>query len=224
MSLYNGYSSVHNSLRSGLHMLTGDVRSFVASTAFTKAMKEAEESVDTKAFLIIKALDGLALDPLTGKHVGSFITRADGMISCHVRFDRWVNFIGLFSLPESSGRATQLVEAVDANIGGRMFKAAAMYRRLDRRAVRLHESARRKARAAFALALEKSRDTVNARGWVPKDSDYERANAEYDRVFEPRKALISGRLMALGKIASPGFLGSYTEAVASFLYQHLPCH
>ncbi|WP_425953105.1 hypothetical protein [Ralstonia pseudosolanacearum] len=223
MSLYNNIHSVHNDLRRGLHMLNGDVRSFVGSADFTKAMKDADENDETKAFLLVKALDGIALDPLIGSNVDSFVWHLDGEVIIQVRFDRMVNFLGLFSLPESSRWAAPVIAAVECNLRSRMFKAAAMRRRLDRRAVRLLESARSRARNAYAASLNRARAS-HGQGWQPSEDDLARANADYNQVFDPRKAQIGNRLHTLQAISAPEFSGSYTETVATFLYRHLPCH
>lgn len=218
MALYGtGWDEFHQ-LRRSTHMLAGDVLSMVQANDFEEAMRNAEADLDTKAFLTIQALKEIALEP---RHAARepFFVESDGRVCYHIRFDRMVNFIGeVFSLPASSGRAKQLNAAIEANLSGKMFKAAKMYRRLEQRVLRLEAQTKVRADKAFDAFKQPN-------GYFAKENLEEQlrlANEAYDQVADPRKAQLRERISRVSECACPGFRGSYTEAVAGFLYRHLP--
>ena len=136
-----------------------------------------------------------------------------------IRFNRVSNFIDpVFSLPVSSGRAKQLNKAIEANLNSKMFKAAKMSRRLDRQLLRLESQIEAKARKAYDAFKDPN-------GCFTKENLEERlrlANEAYDQVTDPRKEQLKERVRRVSNCAFPGFQGSYSEAVAGFLYKHLP--
>lgn len=203
-------------LPQSLHLLTPELASFVSSDAFKKTMAVVEKDADTKAFLAIEALKGIALDPLTGKKPEAFYFQSGDRLCFNLKFDRWVNFIGWFELPENSGRAKQVVEAIRSNLESRMFKAASMHRRLDKRRANMYEQVTQRARKAYAEVVQKC-----SRQEAPEEVR-RKADAAYDSVFDRRWEDINARVRKIAKESSPGFRGGYSEAVANFLYWHLP--
>lgn len=206
-------------------MLNSEMRSMVEGKDFEVAMCNASDDPDSKAFLMIQALNEISLDPVVGDTVHSFIFiygQGGGNVCFNIRFDRFVNFIGLIELPENSGRAKQLMEAIEKNLNGKMFKAAKMHRRMDVRCVRLTQRARDCASKAYSAVIEAA--YVNSK-LIP-DVNIEHLKSEalaaYAKVFNPRKEQLQNRCRNVGRVACPGFQDGYTEAVAGFLYRHLP--
>lgn len=223
MNTYGYCEKMHNSLKHhGLHMLSGDVRSFVASESFTKRMLAADRDASTLAYLTIKALDGLALDPTVGVAEASFFSVSADVVSFHVRFHTITNFIGDFSLPCETPRAQELIQAIQMNLDGKMFKAAVIYRRLYQRSSRLLGVAERRARRARYEYEMARRDLTADRRLT--DDELARADAIYDGVYQPAHYRVTGRMHALSHTATPGFAGGFTPSVAEFLYWHLPIH
>lgn len=203
-------------LRRGLHLLRPEVASMVQVPAFEAAIQEAGDEEDAKAFLMIAALNGIALDPLSGKVPEAFYTNHRDVIGFHIRFDHWVNFIGLIELPAASGRAAQLIEAIKGNLENRIFKAAKMHRRLDQRRRRLHEQAHARAFQAWRTILDQ------CGGKLRTNEDMDRADEAYSRAMWTRMEIINTRIRKVANCACPAFQGGYTEAVGEFLYWHLP--
>jgi hypothetical protein len=218
----NGYCErTHNSLKNhGLHMLSGDVRTFVASEAFTTGMLAADRDPSTLAYLTIKALNGLALDPTVGNTETAFFSVSGDVVSFAVRFHTIANFIGDFSLPCEDSRAQQLIEAIQGNLDGKMFKAATIYRRLYSCSSRLLGSAERRARRARYEYETARRNYATDRRLT--DAELAQADAIYDGVYQPSHDRITGRMRALTHAATPGFSGAFTTTVADFLYWNLP--
>lgn len=204
-------------LRGGKHLLTPEQVSMVEDPNFENTMRHAEQDEDAKAFLMIEALKGISLDPRTGERPECFCKQYGEVISFNIRFYGWTNFIGLIDLPAGSGRAKQLIGAIEANLKSRMFKAAKMHRRLNARRGRLHEQVVKRAHQAYLSVRMESPD-----GRFTSAEHKERADEAYERVFAPRMAVVDDRIRRVGSSATPEFQGAFTEAVAKFLYWHLP--
>ena len=220
MTLYSKPCSIHNQLRTGAQMLSGDVRAFVESQAFTDGLVTAEKYDVEKARMTIAMLKCVALDPLRGADRHAFITQGEGKLRCNLAFDRLANFVGLFEIDLAAPLAKALVDAVEQNLRGRMFKAAQASRRIERRSVAMLAKAARRGTAAYRASLDAAMPKGVLR-WSPTPEDYFRANAEFDRAYGNARENIERRLSALGRVASPGFTGGYTEAVAGFLHSYL---
>lgn len=204
-------------LRGGKHLLTPEQVSMVENPDFESTMRRAEKDEDTKAFLMIEALKGISLDPLRGDRLESFCKQYGEAISFNIHFHCWTNFIGLIGLPAGSGRAKQLMEAIEANLKSSMFKAAKMHRRLSVRRGRLHEQVSKRAYQAYLSVRMESPD-----GRFTSDEHKERADEAYERVVASRMAVVDDRIRRVGNSATPEFQGSFMEAVAKLLYWHLP--
>lgn len=220
MTLYSQPGSIHNQLRFSAHMLRGDVRAFVESQAFTDGLQTAEKYDVEKARMSIALLKGIALDPLQGSELSAFVTVEEGKLYCDLRLDRWVNFIGMFAIDEAAPLAKALLKAVEENLGSKMFKAAQVHRRLERKTAGMLAKAAQRGNTAYRASLDAARPTGALR-WSHSPEDFDRANAEFDKAYGNVRESIERRLKALGRTASPGFRGSYTEAIAGFLHQYL---
>lgn len=204
-------------LRSGRHLLTLEQVSMIENPDFESAMGHTEKDEDTKAFLMIEALKGISLNPLRGDRLASFCHQDVEGIYFDISFHCWTNFIGLIGLPAGSGRAKQLMEAIEANLKSRMFKAAKMHRRLNVRRGRLHEQVSKRAYQAYLSVRMESPD-----GRFTSAEHEERANEAYEHVFAPRMAVVDDRIRRVANCATPEFQGAFTDALAKFLYWHLP--
>ncbi len=226
--LYQGNSSVLGALRSGTHMLEGDIVSALLSEDAIEAMRKTDEDVDAQAFLILELLQCIALDPTWADTPERFYSVYEDEIFFIIHLDRWANFITpCLGLPHGH-RANQLIQAIKDNLSSKMFKAAKMSRRLDKRFVRLSEQAHKRCHKIAYSDIDKA--------W-PKDRlvrdrhlreefllAREKADAMYEELFEARREVLLKRLRKVSSAASPGLQGCFTEAVAKFLYNHLPIH
>jgi len=212
--LFTGNSSVLGALRRGTHMLDEIMASALLCDDAVAAMQKTDEDPDAQAFLMLELLKSIALDPTQGETPDRFFRIYDDEVIFTLHLDRWSNFItSCLCLPHGS-RANQLIEAIQENLNSRMFKAAKMSRRLDKRFNRLYQQARNRAEK-IAYAGEE-----NLWSW-PKDRRDE-ADSLYRRIFEKREETLLNRLRKVSAVASPGLQGGFTEAVAKFLYNHLP--
>lgn len=226
--LYQGNSSVLSALRSGTHMLEGDIVSALLSEDAIEAMRKTDEDVDAQAFLILELLQCIALDPMWGNTPERFYSVYEDEIFFIIHLDRWANFITpCLGLPHGH-RANQLIQAIKDNLASKMFKAAKMSRRLDKRFVRLSEQAHRRYYKIAYASLEKPwpKDQFESdhRSWQEHFRAREDASAKYDELFDERREALLKRLRKVSSAASPGLQGGFTEAVAKFLYNHLPIH
>ncbi len=89
MTLYSKPCSIHNQLRTGAHMLSGDVRAFVESQAFTDGLVTAEKYDVEKARMTIAMLKCVALDPLRGADLHAFITQGRESFAATSRLTAW---------------------------------------------------------------------------------------------------------------------------------------
>lgn len=210
--------AIAGQLRSSLHMLSGELVTMVNSLGFLEALRRADRDHDLRAFLMLEALKGMSLDPLAGTTPGAFYSTHGAVTTFAIQFHGWVNFIGGIELPAGSARARQLMDAIEANLSSKMFKAARMHRRLTRRKQRLLNQAYARANKAYSHV----RDQCSGR--LATMEDEERANQAFRNVFDPRNALLNERVHRVATASAPGFVGAYSEAVAKFLYWHLPIH
>jgi hypothetical protein len=204
------------SLKHSRHLLRPEHVSMVNAPDFEAAVRRASQDPDTKAFLTIEMLKGIALDPLVGDASEAFYTVFGDTVGFGIKIDRTVNFVGSFSLPARSARTRQLIEAIETNLGSKMFKAAKMSRRLDARRVRLEARARSKGHDAYL----KVRSEFGGRFRSQEHKDI--AEQAYDSVVEPRCSILRDRVRRVASAASPNFNESYSISLAKFLYWHLP--
>lgn len=202
-------------LRHQVHMMSPDVANWVKSADFESALRRIENDDDSMAFLMIEALKGIALDPLRGDSTGAFCECYEETMVFNIHFDRWINFIGIIELPLGD-RASQLRDAIRLNLDSRMFKAAKMSRRLDRKLNRLMGQADDRARAAFEAIYRRP-------GVIHTPELLEEACNTRERIRNRRREELLQRKHRVAQHACPGFLGGYSDAVANFLYRHMPC-
>jgi hypothetical protein len=197
-------------LKNCANRYAADIASMILSSDFSMSMKFAEENEDTKAFLMIQALKEISLNPLRGKITSDFIVQSEGSSSvCFwIDFDRWVNFIGLIELPAGHPRVAQLIEAINQNLNSKMFKAAKLSRRMDKKLGILLAPAIDRATKAYAASY--------------RSASPEFARAAYNFIYEARREQLLNRQHKVSQVSHPGFNGEYSKAVAGFLYRHLP--
>ena len=209
-----------NSLRTlhhGAHLMPARISSFVLGEPYKAAVKQLENNDDLKAFMTLRLLVGLALDPLSGSTPEAFMVQYDDRVGFNLRFHGTVNPIGLFELPVTSGRVPELKAAIETNLNSRMFKAAKMVHRMRRRHSRLCSIAAEKAGAACAAVLTE----CTARP-TPLEV-WERGQEAFDRVYVGWTCRSEDRLSRIAHHATPLFNEGWTLSLAKFLYWNLPC-
>lgn len=203
-------------LRRATHLLRPEVASMVMSVDFENTMARAAGDDNVKAFLLAEALKVIALDPFTGWRAEDFYSVYTKEIGFGVRFHGVVNFVGLVTLPVGSAPAKLLIAAIENNLNGRLFKAAKMYRRLDRCRAALIEQVSTRASRAYAAVR------MSCGGKFLSQEDLARAVDAYDRVYKRRLDAIHARIGGVNDAATPGFLGAFPATVGEFLYRNLP--
>lgn len=208
-------------LRRSVHLMEKNLADFVRSKDFEDALTKTEMEEDAKAYLMVEALKKIALCPCRGETPEDFIFyRSDSVIAFNIQFDRWSNFIGLIGLPLNSGRAQQLIDAIETNLNSKMYKAAKMHRRLYFRRRKIESQVCGRARSVYTKVLERYRSETGAK-WNTAEV-IALADEEFDRIYSPRMKNVDERVRKVADVAEGGFRGAYPEAVANFLYGHLP--
>jgi hypothetical protein len=205
-------------LRLSTHMMHPDVASFVKSSEFEKAVRTLDDKADIKAFLMCQLLLQIALDPLSGDKVEHFIRENEEEAWIQIRLDRTTNFIGWFSLPLDHPRVQELRIAIETNLNSRMFKAAKMSRRLDRRFIKIQSIALTRAQEAYRQVVHQ------CGGQLMTDEQRECANAAFEATSAEWIERNVQRLRAVSKVAHPGFSKGWSEDLANFLYKYLPIY
>lgn len=240
MSLYReSDGGVCSQLQHGSHILEPNLQQFVRSPEFRAAMERAASDEEIKARLMIQALKGISLSTDKGDTMDDFTIyypeNGRKMVCFWIKFHGWVNFIGNIDLPEGSEIAIELIEAIQENLNSRMFKAATVMRRIYPVKDRLYGQAGRKVKLAerqlnegYAEKREeiaKSYSSFEERYIHLRALDEEikaKVDELYDQTYNRRIDQLEERYRRVSRQAHPEFNGAYTEAVASFLYKHLP--
>lgn len=205
-----------------LHMFTGELKDFVLSAEFEENMRKADADPEILARLNMRALKGITLESFRGTRPDDFILRSETHTTYLIGFSRVVNPMGpMLTLPNDSDYVDEMTRAVEENLNSKMFKAAKMSRRMDKRAVRLASQSAARGRKAYDLVLKQS-------NYYSKESSPEEryhqiflANLAYDQVTDPARARIKERHRRVSDCVDPGFTGNYSEAIANFFHKHL---
>ena len=132
-----------------------DTAAYLRSPAFLAAVQRADDDPAERARLLIGMLSHVALDPSEGSQVENFLELQGEYLRVWVKFYQVSSIFGIFTVPRTSPEGRQLVQAIRANLTGRLFKAACMHRRLrDKAGARDYRLCRR-ASAAFSAELSK---------------------------------------------------------------------
>lgn len=203
-------------LRRSAHMLTPDLAQWVFTQEFENAVLVAETENSVKAILLIELLNEISLDPLSGTSPDAFYTRHLGSVGFNARLNRWTSFIGVFELsePKESALIASVISAITANLDSKMFKAARLHRRLDKRYSRRYKIAAEHAYAEYTAYLSKC--------VLPNsESDRSRASEVRDQKLAQQLALFTSRTQRVSQVSGSLFTSSYTESLTSFLARHL---
>lgn len=202
------------------HVPASDLAFLASEDAFASAAA-ADIDVQASVAAMVDTLAGTALDPLRGTDVGHFVSDGGDHWSIHLSFHRLSHFINLFDIPKASPGAAELVTAIEANLQSKMFKAALIDRRLQRRFVKLQTRC-------------SSRHIETYRAYVTANSRQGMAQLEHQKVIsqaeeaaaratEPRRASLLQRQRFLSARAMPTLAGrSYSQWVAERLASVLP--
>ena len=213
--------------------LSGALAEYCRTPEYCAKLTALSKDPAVLARLAIALLSHMALDPLTGNRAEHFVRGLEGAEGSEVwvslSFHRVINILGSFFLPRDLPETTELLAAVEANLNGRLFKAATIHRRIERGTRR----SRLLTRAATRAGNERAR--ILTEGLTPsampkyeyeqaayREALYSQAQSAYDAIYEPRYAQIQGRLRALGAQAyTSDFRGAYTDILIAFAQQYV---
>lgn len=128
---------------------------FLRSAAFLEAINRADQDPAERARLLIGMLNHVALDPAEGTQAEHFVELQGEYLRVWVKFYRTSSIFGIFTIPRTSSEGRKLVQAIQANLDSRLFKAACMHRRLRDKAPARDYRLCRRASAAFSAELSK---------------------------------------------------------------------
>jgi hypothetical protein len=212
--------------------LTASQLAYLRSPAYLAALEGIKDNPQEMARLTVGLLKHMALDPTRGTQIGDFALGYDNpedetiYFLCHI--NRVSNFVGYFELPRGSREAVKLVEAIRENLESRMFKAARMSRRLERKASGRYTRIRAVARKDYNGVIERMSPGINFRDThKPQVSAmitamHEQANEAFDAVYKPLVARKEAREQAIGNAAfDAGFRGHFTSILGAFAIRYI---
>jgi hypothetical protein len=207
------------SLRLSSRFLNPEVASYIKSEAFAADVARLRSDDVLRARLTVRLLEGIAVDPLSMARGETFFVHGvlgRDPVWVNIRLDRWVNFLGAFSLANGSAQIQEVMNAIERNLQSPMFEAAKAHRAHDRTISAEHARASELARAAFEEACHGvRRQDLSA-------SQYLHAQETFAKVFNEAMEGFHQRGRDLSAAAAPRFAGvDFTEGVASFLFEHL---
>ena len=139
---------------------------YLRTEAFKGLVRTLKEDPRALARLTIGLLDHIALDPLEGDNIIDFVSYSgpdhaltelnaeSESIWFYLHLNRVTNFIGSFTLPRSAPECAELFSAIQRNLDSKMFKAAAMHRRLEKLVPSRTRRIERKGRIAFQAVID----------------------------------------------------------------------
>ncbi|MDO8416528.1 MAG: hypothetical protein Q7S87_09985 [Agitococcus sp.] len=212
--------------------IPGQTAEYFRSPEFCEKILTLENDPTEKLRLTLALLTHVALDPVIGatvdKHVNLY--PKEGQIWVCLNFNRIVNFIGSFSIEPGTPDALALTEAIEQNLKGKLFKAAVMHRRMDKKVNKHCWRISKFCQAAYAKAMAELnfRPSDNA-AWRTSDSyklKYDIANVtalmERDALSTSLKSRMFARIRAVGNAASDKVVqGEYTDILTSFASRYL---
>jgi hypothetical protein len=212
--------------------LTAPQIAYLKNPAYLKALEGIADNPREMARLTVGLLKHMALDPTRGTQIGDFALGYDDPADetiyflCHI--NRVSNFVGYFELPRGSEEASQLVKAIRENLESRMFKAARMSRRLERKASGRCTRISAVARKDYNAVIERLRpgidfrDTHSPQVSAMVTAMYEQANEAFDVVYKPLVARKEARERAIGNAAfDTGFRGHFTSILGAFAVRYI---
>ena len=218
---------------------------YLGTEVFKEGVRETAKDPRALARLTLNLLDHIALDPREGTRLEDFVS--NGEVHCTVgggqassedvwfclQLNRTSNFIGSFSLPPTTPEYPLLLAAIQRNLGSKMFKAAAMHRRFERKFVRRSARYDAKARKAYQAVIDQamSNPLYVSRSSSPEARAYREqvlsvAQAAHHSILVPLRDQLQLRGQRLGRASfSPDYQGSYTDMLVAFAVRYLtPLH
>lgn len=212
--------------------LTGAHTEYFKSPEYLEKLDAIGKDPVAMTRLTIKLLEHIALDPRTGTRLEDFLkvaSDAETVFVC-LHLNRTVNFVGFYDLLVTAPELPLLAAAIEKNLASRMFKAAAMHRRLDRGnhpRFRRFETAASKAMAAARLQAESSVPEVSQ--YASDESRFQRSRTisemsreAYNAVYDVAMNKLLRRTGAVGRQAfDKPFQAGYTDMLVAFATSHL---
>lgn len=219
---------------------------YLRSDAFKGLVKSLSGDPRALARLTINLLEHVALDPLAGSQLKDFAgysgpehalsTLAPGAENTWfcLSLNRMSNFIGSFTLFSHEPECDLLLAAIQRNLDSKMFKAAAMQRRFDKKQpARTSRFERLSGKAYTAVMDEALKNPLYVSGShsSPEVRDLRErvlldAQSARAAIFNP---LVARRLARYNKVAkastTPGYYSGYSDILAMFAVQYvIPQH
>lgn len=207
------------------HLLPARLRAWVQTARFNVDIQRIAADQHAIARLMIKLLEEVALNPRQGRHDEDFFQVDGTCMAFFLTFDRVVNPISTFLTVDRNDPVTvQLIEAVTANLSGRMFKAAVIHRNLDKRAVRVRRRIEEKASAARHAVYQSILSDPGRTQRTPfTDEEKALISAASDAASKPLEAKLQRRVQAIAALSAPELSGrSYSHWFADFLFRSMP--
>lgn len=212
--------------------LTGAHAAYFTSPEYLKELDAIGADQAAMTRLTIKLLEHIALDPRTGTRLEDFLkvaSDAETVFVC-LHLNRTVNLVGFYNLSVTAPELPLLAAAIEKNLGSRMFKAAAMHRRLERGnspRFRRFENNASKAMAAARLQAESSVPAVSQ--YASDESRFQRSRTisdmgreAYNAVYDVAMNKLLRRTAAVGRQAfDTPYQAGYTDMLVAFATSYI---
>ena len=212
--------------------LTGAHAEYFKSPEYLQKLDAIGKDPAAMARLTIKLLEHIALDPRRGTRLEDFLkvaSDAETVFVC-LHLNRTVNLVGFFNLSVTAPELPLLAAAIEKNLASRMFKAAAMHRRLEGGnypRFRRFEKAASNAMAAARLQAEATVPAVPQ--YASDESRYQRSKTigemsreAYNVVYDLAMNKLLRRTGAVGHQAfDKPYQAGYTDMLVAFATSYL---
>jgi hypothetical protein len=201
--------------------MTAEQIAFLSSSDAAAAAAAAEDDPHASAVVILETLKGIALDPLRGSKPEHFMIDHGDYSTFWLMFDRLTHFVPMFDLPKDDPVHQEVTQAIEANLGSRMFKAAALNRRAYARLGRLETRNVRKWHRIHDEHIQQHMrpDTYGQR----RDEVLAQAAAKATAATQARDDQLRRRSRAISDAAAPSLMGkSWSEWAIDRLVASLP--
>lgn len=226
---------------SGYSSVSQASSNYLRSVAFKALANSLSGDPRALARLTIKLLEHVALDPLAGTKLADFASYsgpahalsalapgAESTWFC-LSLNRMSNFIGSFTLSSHAPEYEMMLVAIQRNLDSRMFKAAAMQRRFDRKQPARTSRFERLSHKAYTAVMDEAMKNplYTSRAHTQEVRDLRErvlleAQAAQAEIFDP---LVARRLARYNKVAkattSPGYYSGYSDILAMFAVQYV---
>ena len=212
--------------------LTGAHAGYFTSPEYLQQLEALEQDPGAMTRLTIQLLEHIALDPNRGTRLEDFLkvgSDAETVFVC-LHLNRTVNFVGFYNLSVTAPELPLLAAAIEKNLASRMFKAAAMHRRLDRGNSPRFRRFEHAARAAMMEARTRAEASLPAVSqYASEETRFQRTRTigdisreAYNAVYDAAMNQLQGRTSAVGRKAfDTSFQGGYFDMLVAFATRHI---